>query len=113
MENGSSGELILAVIVPTVNGTKPGQTSLHPRPLSPLTKTQSFHIFSMLNMVESHTRAVNQLVGLKGGLEAVQTLGVRDMILLYVRPASRNSGEQTTLDRSDMFFSSRLKTRPA
>ncbi|EXJ75487.1 uncharacterized protein A1O5_02183 [Cladophialophora psammophila CBS 110553] len=96
MNGPPSDGLILAVIILAVNGTRPQQIPPQPHPLSPLAKTQSLHLFSMLNVVEPHVRAVAQLVALKGGLEAVDTYGVRDTVLL-----------------SDIYFSSILGKRPA
>ncbi|KIW23622.1 uncharacterized protein PV07_11808 [Cladophialophora immunda] len=91
-----SDGLILAVIILAVNGTRRPQIPPQPHPCSPLAKTQSLHLFSLLNVVEAHVRAVAHLVSLKGGLGAVDTYGVRDTLLL-----------------SDIYFSSILGTRPA
>ncbi|KIY03684.1 uncharacterized protein Z520_00375 [Fonsecaea multimorphosa CBS 102226] len=88
--------MILAVTILAVNGTRPQQVLPQPHPISPLAKTQSLHLFSMLSVVEVHARAAAQLVSLKGGLGVVDTYGVRDTLLL-----------------SDIYFSSILGTRPA
>jgi hypothetical protein len=84
MEGTPSDGMILAIIILAVNGTRPQQTPPQSHPRSPLATTQSLHLFSTLNVVEAHVRAVAELIELKGGLQAVETYGVRDTILLHV-----------------------------
>ncbi|OAG40682.1 hypothetical protein AYO21_05178 [Fonsecaea monophora] len=96
LEGGPPSDgMILAVIILAVNGTRRQHIPPQPHPVSPLAKTQSLHLFSLLNVVEAHVKAVAQLVSLKGGLGAVDTYGVRDTLLL-----------------ADIYFSSILGTRP-
>ncbi len=76
--------MILAIIVLATNGPRAQEVPPQSHPLSPLATTQCRHLFSMLGVVEAHARAVGELVKLKGGLQAVETFGVRDTILAYI-----------------------------
>jgi hypothetical protein len=86
MDGKPSDGMILSIIILAVNGTRPQQIPPESHPRSPLATTQSLHLFSMLNVVEAHVRAVAELVELRGGIRGIDTYGVRDTVLLWVTP---------------------------